>query len=304
MSNLLYQHDIISTKDLTLDQIELVLDTAAQIKKKPLKNSLQNKIIAHCFFEPSTRTRLSFETATLRLGGQVIGFSSGETTSTKKGESLHDAIKVIGEYADLIVIRHHQQGAARLAADITPKPIINAGDAANQHPTQTLVDLFTMRESQGKLENLNIALVGDLKYGRTIHSFVQICSLFNFRLYLIAPEVLMLPEHLCDMLKKSGVRFSFHHSMEEVMPKLDILYMTRIQQERFNESEFHLLSKQYTLTPASLQKAKSNLKVMHPLPRVGEISHEVDQTPHAHYFAQAANGVPVRQALLTLLLNK
>lgn len=304
MSNLLYQHDIISTKDLNRDQIELILDTAAQIKKKTPKKALQDKIIAHCFFEPSTRTRLSFETATLRLGGQVIGFSSGETTSSKKGESLHDSIKVIGEYADLIVIRHHQQGAARLAAEITDKPIINAGDAANQHPTQTLVDLFTMQEAQGKLEGLNIALVGDLKYGRTIHSFVQVCALFNFRLYLIGPEVLMLPEHQCDMLKKSGVRFSFHQSMEEIMHKIDILYMTRIQQERFDESEYHLLSKQYTLTPASLEKAKSNLKIMHPLPRLGEIVPEVDQTPYAHYFTQAANGVPVRQALLTLLLNK
>ena len=172
------------------------------------------------FFEPSTRTRLSFETATLRLGGQVIGFSSAETTSTKKGESLHDAIKVISEYADLIVIRHHQQGAARLAAEVSLKPIINAGDAANQHPTQTLIDLFTMRETQGKLNGLHIALVGDLKYGRTIHSFVQICALFNFRLYLVAPEILMLPEHQRDMLKRSGVRFSFHQSMDEIIIKL------------------------------------------------------------------------------------
>jgi len=304
MNNSLYHTDIVSIKDLTLDQISLILKIAEQLKKKPIKDLLKDKIIAHCFFEPSTRTRLSFETATLRLGGQVIGFADSENTSTKKGESLHDAMKVIAGYADAIVIRHFKEGAARLAAEVADKPVINAGDAANQHPTQALVDLFTIKESQKKLDGLSIALAGDLKYGRTIHSFVQACAFFDIRLYLIAPEALTLPDHMGDLLKKQGVRFSFHETLQEIIPKADILYMTRIQQERFSEAEYQLVKGQYILTPELLHKAKTNLKILHPLPRVNEIAVSVDQTPYAHYFAQAANGVCVRQALLALLLNK
>lgn len=304
MKNLLHNTDLLSIQNLSLEQIQLILTTAAQLKTKPIQNLLQNKIIAHCFFEPSTRTRLSFETASLRLGGQVIGFSNAENISTKKGESLHDSIKVISQYADLIVIRHPQEGAARLAAEVSDKPVINAGDGANQHPTQALVDLFTIQESQKHLDNLNIALVGDLKYGRTIHSFIQACALYSIRLFLVAPEALTLPIYLCDILKKNGVRFSFHNNIEEVIPKIDILYMTRIQQERFGEAEYQLLKNQFILTPEILKKAKNNLKILHPLPRVNEITIDVDKTPYAHYFEQAANGVCVRQALLSLLLNK
>lgn len=304
MSNLLFNSDIISINDLSLEQIQLVLDTATQLKKTPAKNLLAGKIVAHCFFEPSTRTRLSFEAATLRLGGQVIGFSDAENISTQKGETLHDSIRVISEYADLIVLRHSHEGTARLAAEASMKPIINAGDGANQHPTQALVDLFTIRECHEKLDNLTIALVGDLKHGRTIHSFVQACAYFNPRLYLIGPELLQLPEYLRNMLKKRGVRFSLHQTVEEVISKVDILYVTRIQQERFTAAEFLLAKNPYTITPATLVKAKTNLKILHPLPRVGEIAVEVDQTPYAHYFTQAANGIPVRQALLSLLLNK
>jgi len=303
MSNLLHQQDIISINDLTLDQITLVLDTAARLKKKANPSLLAGKIIANCFFEPSTRTRLSFETATLRLGGQTIGFSSAENTSTKKGESLSDSIKVINEYADLIVIRHPQEGAARLAAEIAEKPVINAGDAANQHPTQALVDLFTIHECQKKFDGLNIALVGDLKYGRTIHSLVQICAFFDIRLFLIAPEALMLPDYLTDQLKKRSIRFSIHQSITEIIHKIDVLYMTRIQQERFGKSERHLLQDQFTLTSGALAKAKTNLKILHPLPRTNEIAVEIDSTPYAYYFEQAANGIPVRQALLSLILT-
>lgn len=306
MINSLYQQDILSIKDLSLEQIQLILKTAKQLKQKPGYTDIQGKVVAQCFFEASTRTRLSFETATLRLGGNNIGFSSAEELSIKKGETLHDTMRVIAEYADLIVIRHPQEGAARLAAEISAKPVVNAGDGANQHPTQALVDLFTIQECQKSLEGLSIALVGDLKYGRTIHSFAQICMLFDVRLYLVSPEGLTLPEPICDALKKKGVRFSFHHSMEEVLPKVDILYLTRIQQERFSEAEYQLVKSNYILTTDLLNnsKIKSNLKILHPLPRVNELEIGIDKTPYAHYFTQAANGIHVRQALLALLLNE
>lgn len=304
LQNSLYGCDIISMKDLSLEQIQLILQTATQLKAKSDNHLLSDKVIAHCFFEPSTRTRLSFETATLRLGGKVIGFDNDESLSIQKGETLYDTIRVIADFADLLIIRHPKEGAARLAADVSSRPVINAGDGANQHPTQALVDLFTIQESQQRLNGLAIALVGDLKYGRTIHSFAQACMLFDVRLFLVAPDLLALPESICDALKKEGVRFSFHQSIEEVIPKVDILYLTRIQQERFNAAEYQLIKKQYILTPVMLAAAKSNLKILHPLPRVNEIDIGVDHTPYAHYFEQATNGVYLRQALLTLLLNK
>lgn len=304
MSNTLYGADILSIRDMDVAQINLILDTAERLKKQPdkSKNLLQGKLIANCFFEASTRTRLSFEAAALRLGGQVIGFDSAEHTSAKKGETLSDSIKVVADYADLVVIRHPLEGAARLAAEVSSKPVINAGDGANQHPTQTLIDLFTIREFQKKIAGLNVAVLGDLKYGRAVHSLVQACALFDVRLFLVAPETLALPEQICDELKKRGVRFSFHHSVEEVIPKVDILYATRIQQERFSGG--FALENQYVVTTKNLAHAKPNLKILHPLPRVNEIEVAVDDTPYAGYFAQAANGVCVRQALLTLVLNK
>ncbi len=306
MINSLYGHDILSIKDLSLEQIQLILKTTKQLKEKPASRLIENKIVAQCFFEASTRTRMSFESACLRLGGQNIGFASDEQLSIKKGETLHDTMRVISEYADLIVIRHPREGAARLAAEVSLKPVINAGDGANQHPTQALVDLFTIQECQKSLDGLSIALVGDLKYGRTIHSFATACMLFDVRLYLVSPEGLAMPEPICDALKKQGVRFSFHRSMEEVLPKVDILYLTRIQQERFSESEYQLVKNNYILTPTLLKSAKTkpNLKVLHPLPRINEIDMGVDKTPYSHYFIQAANGVYVRQALLALLLNE
>lgn len=304
MKNSLYGCDIVSMQDLPLPRIQLIMETARKLKAQRASRLLDNKVIAHCFFEPSTRTRLSFESATLHLGGNVIGFSSDEALSIQKGETLHDTIKVISEYADAIIIRHPKEGAARLAADVSPKPVINAGDGANQHPTQALLDLFTIQECQHRLDGLAIALVGDLKYGRTIHSFAQACMLFDIRLFLVAPDALALPDAICDTLKKVGVRFSFHQTIEEVIPKVDILYMTRIQQERFSEAEYQSIRKQYILTPEMLSAARPNLKILHPLPRVNEIDVGVDQTPYAHYFEQAANGLYVRQALLALLLNE
>jgi aspartate carbamoyltransferase catalytic subunit len=304
MTHSLYQRDLLSIKDLSLEEIQLILNTAESLKKNQKKGLIQDRIIAHCFFEPSTRTRLSFESATLKQGGKVIGFASDESLSVKKGETLHDTVRVISDYADLIVIRHPSEGAARLAAEVSDKPVINAGDGANQHPTQALVDLFTIKECQNRLDGLSIALVGDLKYGRTIHSFAQACMLFDVRLYLVSPDMLRLPETLADTLKKRGIRFSFHRSIEEILPKVDILYLTRIQQERFSKAEYQLVKDHYILTPDLLAHAKANLKILHPLPRVNEIDMTVDATPYAYYFNQAANGVYVRQALLALLLNE
>lgn len=294
---------IISIKDFNKQQIMTILELAKQFQQQPQTDLLQDKIIANCFFEPSTRTRLSFETAALKLGAKVIGFSDADSTSVKKGESLQDTIKIMATYADLIVIRHPHQGAARLAADVADVPVINAGDGANQHPTQALLDLFTMQQCQENLEHLNVALVGDLKYGRTIHSLVQACGLFNMRLFLVAPLNLALPDYLFDLLKVKGIKFSCHQHIEEVINKVDILYMTRIQQERFAKDEFPIISSNFTITLDSLKNAKPNLKILHPLPRIHEIDVAVDNTPHAFYFQQAANGLCIRQALLALLLG-
>lgn len=304
MSKVLDKKDIISIRDLSEVEVNTILNLAKKFKKKLAKKYLLNKIIAHCFFEPSTRTRLSFETAALRLGGQIIGFSGSENLSIKKGENLQDTIKTISCYADLIIIRHPLEGSARLAADVSDKPIINAGDGANQHPTQALSDLFTIQEAQGDLEGLSIAFVGDLKYGRTVHSLVQLCALFNMRLFLVSPSLLRLPEIICDELKHKGIRFSFHANLDEVMSKIDILYMTRLQQERFSQSEHQLFEDQYILTLDKLKKVKKNLNILHPLPRGIEIDKTIDETPYALYFKQVTNAIYIRQAALALLLGK
>lgn len=306
--NSLYQRDIISTRDLQLVDVDTILAMAKVLKERRkdfayLRGLLQNKIIANCFFEPSTRTRLSFETAALRAGAQLIGFASDESTSVQKGETLHDTMQVISEYADLIVMRHPGEGAAALAAQAVHCPVVNAGDGANQHPTQALLDLFTMQECQPSMNGLSIALVGDLKYGRTIHSLTNLLSLYDVRLYLVAPEDLSLPDLSCDHLKRRGVRFSFHQNLDEVIPKVDILYLTRIQQERFCKDKY-VTQSPFIVNAKSLTHARANMKILHPLPRVNEIATDVDATPYAYYFQQAANGVYVRQALLTLILNE
>lgn len=303
-SNPLYQGDFITTRQIKAETVELIIKTAACIKQDPHAFKIENKIIASCFFEPSTRTRLSFESAALKLGGKVIGFSNTEGLSIQKGETLSDTVRMLDAYADLIVIRHPSEGSARLTAEIANCPVINAGDGANQHPTQAMLDIFTIHECQKSLQGLSIALVGDLKHGRTIHSLVDVCSLFDMRLYLVAPEALSLPDHICDSLKQRGLRFSFHQSLDEIIPKIDVLYMTRIQKERFAGKNIVISGSPYTLTTATLRKARENLKILHPLPRVDEIPTEIDTTPYACYFQQAANGVPVRQAILSLLLNE
>jgi aspartate carbamoyltransferase catalytic subunit len=295
---------IISTLDLTREEIDFLIEEAMIMKAAPQKSPLQGKILASCFFEPSTRTRLSFETAMLQLGGQVIGFSEKANTSAAKGETLHDAMKVISAYADLIVLRHPSEGSSKLAAEVAQKPVINAGDGANQHPTQTLADLFTIRESQKKLDGLKIAIVGDLKYGRTVHSLVTACAHFNIQLYFVCPPSLSLPEQICTALRRKGVKYSFHQDLEEVLDKVDILYMTRLQKERFEKAEDYLsIREHFTLKASMLSDVKKNLKILHPLPRNDEIATDVDPTPFAYYFEQAQNALYLRKALLSLLLQ-
>ncbi len=303
MKNTLRGRSLISITDLTKDEILQVLKRTEEMKKKPPKALLSGKILASCFYEPSTRTRLSFEAAMLRLGGDTLGFSDSESTSAKKGESLHDSMKVIGEYADVIIVRHPKEGSARVASESTKTPVINAGDGANQHPTQTLLDLFTIKECQNKLKGVNIAFVGDLKFGRTVHSLSMACAHFDMRLFFISPEQLSLPDEIAHILKKQGVKYSFHHSIEEVLGKTDILYMTRIQKERFEDSTYEKVKNAYLLKEEMLKKAKRNLHVLHPLPRVNEIETSIDHSPHAYYFQQAANGLYVRMALLSLILD-
>lgn len=307
MANPLYHKHIISINDLSREDLELVLRTAASLKANPQPELLKHKVIASCFFEASTRTRLSFETSMHRLGASVVGFADGSNTSLgKKGETLADTISVIGTYVDAIVMRHPQEGAARLATEFSGGiPILNAGDGANQHPTQTLLDLFTIRETQNRLDNLNVAMVGDLKYGRTVHSLTQALAKFDGnRFFFIAPDALAMPAYITDMLDEQNIAWSRHDTIEEVMPQLDILYMTRVQKERLDPSEYANVKAQFILRAADLAGARDNMKVLHPLPRIDEITTDVDSTSHAWYFQQAGNGIFARQALLALVLNR
>ncbi|RJT46500.1 aspartate carbamoyltransferase [Rahnella woolbedingensis] len=306
MANPLYQKDIISINDLSREELELVLDTAASLKANPQPELLKHKVIASCFFEASTRTRLSFETSMHRLGASVVGFSDSSNTSLgKKGETLADTISVISTYVDAIVMRHPQEGAARLATEFSGCiPVLNAGDGANQHPTQTLLDLFTIQETQGRLDNIKIAMVGDLKYGRTVHSLAQALAKFNGnRFYFIAPDALAMPGYILSLLEEKGIEYSLHTSIDEVVSEIDILYMTRVQKERLDPSEYANVKAQFVLRAADLTNAQPHLKVLHPLPRIDEITPDVDKTPYAWYFQQAGNGIFARQALLALVLN-
>lgn len=297
--------DIISISELSKSEIMHILSQAQMLKQKQQPKLLDGLVMGSCFFEPSTRTRLSFETAMKKLGGSVVGFADPGVTSSKKGETLYDSMKIIGQYVDVIAMRHPMEGAARRAAEATDKPILNGGDGANQHPTQTLLDLFTIKECQKKLENLSIALVGDLKYGRTTHSLTQALIHFNAHLYFVAPESLQMPNYLCEELKANKIKFSVHEKIEEIINKVDILYMTRIQGERFADPmEYEKVKNVYILKAKMLEKSKPNMRVLHPLPRVNEITTDVDTTKHAYYFEQAENGLYVRQALLGLVTGK
>lgn len=307
MANSLYKKHIISISELSREELELIVATAGKLKAKQMPELIKDKVIASCFFEPSTRTRLSFETAIQRIGGNVIGFDNdGNTSLAKKGETLADSVQVISSYVDAFVMRHPKEGAARLASEFSNgTPVINAGDGANQHPTQTLLDLFSIAETQGRLDNLNVAFIGDLKYGRTVHSLTQALAKFsNVRFFFVAPEALAMPDYILEELDESNIQYSIHTEIEEVIPELDVLYMTRVQKERFDESEYAHIKSAYILRADHLVNARENMKVLHPLPRVDEITVDVDKTPHAYFFQQAENGVYAREALLALVLNE
>ena len=299
------QRDIsFPSETLTGSEIDRLLDHAAQIdKKKYDNNALYDKILAVLFFEPSTRTRMSFESAMARLGGTSLSVGSVDACSMAKGETLADTIRVVSGYADAIVIRHPKEGAARLAAEFATVPVINAGDGAGQHPSQTLLDLYTIRQSM-PIDGIDIALVGDLRYGRTAHSLASALSLYNARLHTISPKGLELPATLVADLREQGMEIIEHDEIGDVIDTVDVLYVTRIQKERFPDSASYFnVASSYRITPELLANAKKHLIVLHPLPRVDEIDPRVDASPHARYFEQSKNGVPVRMAMLMQVLQ-
>lgn len=281
-----------------------ILEVAREFEQNREQNFLAGKVIACLFFEPSTRTRLSFEAAINRLGARVIGFPDARNTSQSKGETLEDTIKIISNYSDMIVMRHPVAGAAATAASVASVPVINAGDGANQHPTQTLLDMYSMLKTQGTLENLTINMVGDLRFGRTVHSLCEAMWQFNPNLIFTAPEELEMPRKYTEFLDSKGVRYAKCTSLEEHIKDCDILYMTRVQQERFpDREEYERVKDCYRLTAPMLEGVKPGMKILHPLPRVGEITTDVDSSPHAYYFEQAGNGMYVRMAIISCLLG-
>lgn len=296
---------LISLEGLDREDILCLLKQAQSFEAAPNSKILDGKIVATLFFEPSTRTRLSFETAVNRLGGRVIGFSDAATTSSSKGETLKDTIMMVSNYADLIIMRHYLEGAARYASEVSPVPIINAGDGANQHPSQTMLDLYSMLKTQGRLDDLNIYLVGDLKYGRTVHSMLTAMRFFNPTFHFISPNELKMPDEYKEYCRINGIKFEEHSRFdEETIADADILYMTRVQRERFTDlMEYERVKDMFILKNDMLKSAKPNLKILHPLPRVNEIAQDVDANPHAYYFQQAKNGLFVREALICNALN-
>jgi aspartate carbamoyltransferase catalytic subunit len=296
--------NLISITDFSKSEQMQILDLAAEFEKEPIQDILSGYVVATLFFEPSTRTRLSFESAASRLGARVIGFSNAASSSVSKGESLKDTILTVSNYADIIVMRHPKEGSARYASEVSPVPIINAGDGANQHPTQTLLDMYSILKTQGTLDNLNIAFIGDLKYGRTVHSLSIALSQFNTTYHLVSPVELKLPSYVKRPIKEKKLAYYQYTDLQEVIPKADIIYMTRIQRERFSDPmEYEKVKNAYNLENNMLDKAKENMRILHPLPRVNEISTDVDANPKAYYFQQAKNGVFVRQALLASILG-
>lgn len=295
---------LVSINDYSKEEILDILLLASEFEKNPNQKSLEGKIIATLFFEPSTRTRLSFETAVSRLRGRIIGFSDVATSSSVKGETLHDTIRMVASYADAIVMRHPLEGAARYASEISPVPVVNAGDGANQHPSQTLLDLYSILKTQGTLENLKICLVGDLRYGRTVHSLIMAMSHFNPTFRFIAPDELKMPDEYKQFCKRNNIHYEEVAELVGSFDDADILYITRVQKERFLDlMEFERVKNVYTLRNNMLENTKSNLKIMHPLPRVNEIDQDVDSSAKAYYFQQAQNGLYVRQAIISKVLN-
>lgn len=298
---------LLNPLDFTVDELETLFDLANDIERNPVKyaHACDGKILATCFYEPSTRTRLSFESAMLRLGGQVLGFSDAASSSASKGESVSDTIRVISGYADICAMRHPKEGAPLVATMRAEIPVINAGDGGHNHPTQTLTDLLTIRSLTGEIKNFTIGLCGDLKFGRTVHSLINALIRYEgIRFVFISPEELRVPDYITDMLKEKNIPYVEDTRLEEILPTLDFLYMTRVQKERFfNEEDYIRLKDFYILDKAKMELAKKDMLVLHPLPRVNEISVEVDDDPRAAYFKQAKYGVYVRMALILTLLN-
>ena len=285
---------LVTIAEHSREKILYMLEMAKEFEAHPNRHILDGKVVATLFFEPSTRTRLSFETAANRLGARVIGFSDPKATSSSKGETLKDTIKMVSNYADIIVMRHHLEGAARYASEVTTVPIVNAGDGANQHPSQTMLDLYSIYKTQGTLENLNIFLVGDLKYGRTVHSLLMAMRHFNPTFHFIAPDELRMPEEYKIYCREHNIKYVEHTDFtEEIIADADILYMTRVQRERFTDlMEYKML-----------EHTRPNLRILHPLPRVNEIAYDVDDNPKAYYFQQAQNGLYAREAILCDVLG-
>jgi len=297
--------DLISITDFSKEEYLKIMRLAAEFEENPNQDLLKGKVIATLFFEPSTRTRLSFETAINRMGGRIIGFADPGSSSATKGETLHDTIKMVSSYADLIVMRHPLEGAARYAAEVSPVPVINAGDGSNQHPSQTLLDMYSILKTQGTLDNLNIFMVGDLKYGRTVHSLLMAMTEFKNPIFnFIAPKILEMPEEYKLFLREKGIKYYEHKEFTDIISAADIIYMTRVQKERFADPiEYEQVKNVYILRNAMLDHSKPNVKILHPLPRVNEINIDVDASEKAYYFTQAKNGVFTRQAIISHIMN-
>ena len=302
MSRLLKKKHIISMRDLDKDDLNYLVDTAAAIEQGRIKPDMGGKIAALLFFEPSTRTCFSFESAMKRMGGETLLMKGTGGTSVQKGESFSDTLKTIERYSDIIVIRSAVEGAARFASEVIDLPVVNAGDGANQHPTQALLDLYSIKKTHNSLENLKIGLVGDLRFGRTVHSLAQALSFYNPEFYFVSPGFLEMPEHIKADLTQKGIRFTELSEVESIVPELDIMYVTRVQRERFADpEEYEKVKGSYIIDLETIKNARPGMKILHPLPRVDEIAEEVDASPHAYYFEQAENGVYMRQAILSIL---
>ncbi|MCC8132767.1 MAG: aspartate carbamoyltransferase [Tannerellaceae bacterium] len=296
---------LVSIDQCSKEDILRILENVRKFEENPNRKILEGKVTATLFFEPSTRTRLSFETAINRLGGRVIGFQDASTTSFSKGETLKDTILMVSNYVDLIIMRHYLEGAARYASELTDIPIINAGDGANQHPSQTLLDLYSIQQTQGKLTDLSITMVGDLKYGRTVHSLIAGMSHFNPTFHFVAPDELRMPDEYKNFCDQSGIKYYEHTDFtEEIINQSDILYMTRVQRERFTDlKEYERVKNVYILWNKMLENSRENLRILHPLPRVNEIAYDVDDSPKAYYIQQARNGLFAREAIICEVLG-
>ncbi len=299
------RHNFVTFADMSREKILYMINLAREFERHPNRQILKGKVVATLFFEPSTRTRLSFETAANRLGARVIGFSDAKVTSAMKGETLKDTILMVSNYADVIVMRHHIEGAAQYASEVAPVPVINAGDGAHQHPTQCMLDLYSIYKTQGTLENLDICLVGDLKYGRTVHSLIMAMRHFRPTFHFVAPAELAMPLEYKLYCRRNGINYTEHSALDEgIMSRVDILYMTRVQKERFSDlMEYERVKNVYVLRRDMLQGARPNMRVLHPLPRVTEIDQSVDADPHAYYIQQAKNGLYAREAIICDVLG-